>query len=240
MRIYDSFTFLIYTIRNNSRCWCWYGRRSNIKPTLDLISDYNVVTISFLSSITVFSMAIVSTIKQIRSGFKINKVIVAVTVGAVFGGVLGSQIFAVVKDSFEPSLVTIIQFRLYLILLFSIFAYFYNKNTTMPYKRLFGGQALVGLTLGMLASFLGIGGGPINVAALCVFMGTELRLSARISVFIILFAQMAGLITKAATGMVSQVQDFTVLLAMIPAAIIGGLVGSQLNLKLSDKKSAIY
>ncbi len=95
---------------------------------------------------------------------------------------------------------------------------------------------MVGLTLGMLASFLGIGGGPINVAALCVFMGTELRLSARISVFIILFAQFAGLITKAVTGMVSQVQDFTVLLVMIPAAIIGGLVGSQLNLKLSDEK----
>ena len=43
-----------------------------IKPILDFLGDYNLSTISVLSSFTVFSMAIVSIIKQIRYKFKIE------------------------------------------------------------------------------------------------------------------------------------------------------------------------
>lgn len=43
-----------------------------IKPILDFMGGYNLETIGILSSFTVFSMAIVSIIKQIRYKVKIE------------------------------------------------------------------------------------------------------------------------------------------------------------------------
>ena len=40
---------------------------------------------------------------------------------------------------------------------------------------------------------------------------------------------------KAASGMFAQVEGFSMLLVMVPAAIIGGMIGSMLNIKLPEK-----
>ena len=209
-----------------------------IKPMLDLLGDYNIVTISILSSITVLSMAIVATTRQIKKGFKITSTTVIITGGAVLGGILGSVIFAAIKGSLNANSVTIVQSSIIIVLL--IFCLLYSKLPRFSVDSLLG-QGLLGMFLGMLSSFLGIGGGPINVAILFVLIGLEIRDAAKVSVFIILFSQTSGLIAKATNGMFGQVEDFKMLLVMIPAAIVGGLIGSQLNIKLSDKKiSMIY
>ena len=85
-----------------------------------------------------------------------------------------------------------------------------------------------------MSSFLGIGGGPINVAVFVVLFNLKLRDAAKVSVFIILFAQIAGLVTKAINGSFAMVTDFKMLAVMIPAAILGGLLGSTLNGSLTD------
>ena len=68
-----------------------------IKPVLDLIGDYDIVTISMLSSLTVVSMALTATVKQMRNGFLVTKPMIAVTAGAVIGGTLGGVIFSIAK-----------------------------------------------------------------------------------------------------------------------------------------------
>ena len=98
-----------------------------------------------------------------------------------------------------------------------------------------GFKILIGFLLGLFSSFLGIGGGPINVAVLFILLGFSLRNAAKVSVFIILFSQIAGLITKSIGGLLTQVQDYSVLLVMIPAAIIGGLIGAHLNIRISER-----
>ena len=52
---------------------------------------------------------------------------------------------------------------------------------------------LVGLGLGMLSSFLGIGGGPINLLVLHYFFSMERKKAALNSLYIILFSQLCGL-----------------------------------------------
>ena len=47
-----------------------YGRRMIEKPAMDFIGTYNAQTIGVISSITVFSMSIVSIIKQIQLKLK--------------------------------------------------------------------------------------------------------------------------------------------------------------------------
>ena len=189
-----------------------------IKPVLDMIGDYDIVTISILSSITVFSMALVSTIKQLVSGFSVTKPMIAVTIGAVIGGVAGGIIFSIAKSGIDTNLVTVIQSIILAILM--VFCLLYQKLPTMHVKSSVG-QAMSGLVLGMFSTFLGVGGGPINVAVLVIILGIRIRDAAKISVFVILFAQAFGLITKAFNGQYQIAQDYTMLLVTIPAAVIG-------------------
>ncbi len=203
-----------------------------IKPLLDMIGDYDIVTISVFSSLTVFSMALVSTIKQIKSGMVITRPMMAVTAGAVIGGTIGGIVFSLVKTQFEPNIVTVIQSVILIFLM--VFCLFYRKLPAMHVHSAIG-QGFIGLSLGMLGTFLGIGGGPINVAVLVLILAIGIREAAKISVFVILFAQAFGLIIKAFNGQYAIVQDYSMLLVMIPAAIIGGLIGSILNIKLKEK-----
>ena len=203
-----------------------------IKPVLDLLGDYNIVTISVLSSFTVLSMAIVATGRQIKSGFKVTKPMIVVSIGAIAGGGLGSVIFSAIKQSVNQDMVTIVQSAIIILLL--VMCMVYSRLPRCHIKSIFG-QVLIGLFLGVLSSFLGIGGGPINVAILFALMAMDIRDAAKVSVLIILFAQTSGLLMKAASGMFAHVEDFSMLLVMIPAAIAGGLIGSQLNIKLAEK-----
>ena len=188
------------------------------------------------SSVTVLSMAVVSTIRQMKKGFKITRPIIAVTTGAIAGGVLGSMLFSILLAAFEPNIVTIVQSIILICLL--LFCLIYEK---LPHKiiKSKSSQPIIGLALGLFSSFLGIGGGPINVAVLCIFMGLALRDSAKVSIFIILFSQIAGILTKVASGLLTQVQDYSILLGMIPMAIIGGLLGAYFNIQISDKNIKI-
>ncbi len=204
-----------------------------IKPVLDLIGDYDIVTISMLSSLTVVSMALTATVKQMRSGFLVTKPMIAVTAGAVIGGTLGGVIFSIAKAGMNPNTVTVVQSAILIALM--VFCLFYQQLPTKHVHSAFG-QGLVGMLLGVLGTFLGIGGGPINVAALVLIMGIGIRDAAKISVFVILFAQAFGLITKAFNGQYQMVQDYRMLLVMIPAAVIGGLAGSVLNIRLKEKQ----
>ena len=208
-----------------------------IKPVFDMLGDYDIVTISMLSSITVFCMALVSTIKQVSGGFKVTKPMIAITTGAVAGGIAGGAAFSLVKAIVEPSTVTVIQSVILTVLMF--ICLFYQKLPAMHVHTVTG-QAIIGLLLGMLGTFLGIGGGPINVAVLVLILGIGIRDAAKISVFIILFAQAFGLLTKGFGGQFQAVQDYNLLLVMIPAAVIGGLAGARLNIKLKEKHIHLF
>ena len=90
--------------------------------------------------------------------------------------------------------------------------------------------------LGFFASFLGIGGGPINVAVLTLFFSMSVKESAVYSVAIIFFSQLSKLITIFATaGFAPYAHQWKTLIFILPAAILGGIIGSKLNRKFDDK-----
>ena len=203
-----------------------------IKPILDMLGDYNITTISILSSFTVLSMAVVATIRQVNTGFKITDTIIFTTIGAVVGGILGSILFNQLKVGINPNMITVIQSAVLILLL--VICLVYEKLPHMHIQSTIL-KGIVGVALGLFSSFLGIGGGPINVAVLCLLFNFELRQAARVSVFIILFSQIAGLVTKGIDGSFASMESYTMLYVMIPAAILGGLIGARLNLSISEK-----
>lgn len=196
-----------------------------IKPSLDLLGHYDITTISLLSSFTVFSMAVVSTYRQIKSGFRIEKQLIALAMGSIAGGILGKSFFTMliqgVPEQLASGIQALILAGLLLIVLFKKYLPDYDvKNAIIIF--------LVGLGLGTTASFLGIGGGPINVAVIMMFLNMDIKKAAVSSVFAILLSQLSKIVTFAVTSGFSQF-DLSMLWFMIPAAIAGGFMGSQLN-----------
>lgn len=205
-----------------------------IKPSLDLlcqngIGNYDITTISLLSTFTVFSMAVVSIYRQIKSGFKIEKQLVYLALGAIMGGVLGKGLFTLLVDGVPEMLASGIQALLLAGLLIIVL---FKKHLPDYHVKNPIIVLIVGLCLGTTASFLGIGGGPINVAVIMMFLNMDIKKAAVASVFTILLSQFSKIITFAVTSGFSSF-DLSMLYYMVPAAIAGGLIGSQLNKHLS-------
>ena len=93
---------------------------------------------------------------------------------------------------------------------------------------------MIGLLLGIMSSFLGIGGGPINLVVLGYFFSMDTKTAAANSLYIILFSQTASLL---ATLLTASVPEFRIpaLILMVAGGIGGGIVGRKLNKKMDNK-----
>jgi len=202
-----------------------------IKPVLDTFSVYDISSINILSSVTIFAMAIVSFIKSMTSGFKYTKKLIIIAIGAIIGGIIGKELLFLVTSSMQHNNIVIMQssilaFLLVFVLLKSKLKSYYVNNIL--------GIILLGIFLGTTSSFLGIGGGPINVLILHLFLEMDTKQLTIGSIFIILFSQLAKLSSIAlSTGFGAF--NLEMLIYMVPGGIIGGLIGSYLLKKVHAK-----
>lgn len=201
-----------------------------IKPILDLIGEYDSSTISVLSSCTVFAMAVVSILKQIKYkvNFNGNKTIF-LAIGSIIGGLLGEKLISVFISLYNNMIVTIVQNIILAIILILIVIYMKYKENFKSYKidNIFYCVVIGGL-LGLISSFLSIGGGPINVCFLVVFFSMTTKEAAVNSIVIILFSQASKLVTIIMTKGIA-VFSLPVVPLMIIGGIIGGIIGARLN-----------
>lgn len=204
-----------------------------IKPVLDAIGQYDVATIGLLSAFTVFSMAVVSTIKQYVSGIRFEgKRTVFISVGSIAGGFAGKFLFSIISSAVNDGRsVTAIQSITLALLLVLVLVYLFSNNIQ---NLNIGNKSIIvaaGFILGIAASFLGVGGGPFNVVLLSLLFSMDSKTAAVHSVLIILFSQSAKILAIFFdTGF--GIFDLSQLLYMIPGGIAGGLIGSSLNKKM--------
>lgn len=207
-----------------------------IKPVFDLIGFHDASTIGFYSSIAVFTMCIVSIVKQLKKGFQFDKkTVVFISIGSIVGGLLGEVIFNFVTGSLENAQVKVIQAGLLELTLFVILLYTLKKEKIKSYHihhplAIFG----IGLFLGTISIFLGIGGGPLNVAMLTLLFSYAMKEATIYSIATIFFSQISKLGSILIGG-----QLFTFDLSLVPfimiAAIVGGYIGTLINQKLSNQ-----
>ena len=220
---------------------CGIGGGVLIKPILDSAGIMSVSAVSFLSGCTVLSMAVISVGKSIvNKQTKINKRITPVLgVGAAVGGVVGKLIFSYIKQAAgNENLVGLIQSVVLALITVATFVYMYYKHKGKIETLLVKGYpttAFIGLLLGLLSSFLGIGGGPINLAVLSFFFSMDTKESATNSLYIILLSQIASLIQTLMTASVPMF-DPLYLCVMVGGGVIGGFAGQSINKKLSESQ----
>lgn len=202
-----------------------------IKPTLDFLGNYDIVTINFLSSATVFTMACVSLSKVKFANLKSQgKVSLIIAGGSIFGGILGKSIFNYLLYFIEnDAIVPAIQSGILSVLILTIFI-------LIRYKHRFKARKIenkfviiaIGFSLGIISAFLGIGGGPLNIAILMLLFSMNAKSAAFNSILIIFFSQLASLsLAGVATGFSG------IKMAMLPFILMGGVLGGVLGTKIT-------
>ena len=223
--------FLVIILANSVGAVSGMGGGVIIKPVMDFLHFHDVASISFYSSFAVLVMAMVSTYRQIKYGFEMKWLkMIALAVGAVLGGYLGNFGFYFMKSFYHSdSIVNGIQIILTIITLVAAFLYSYQSKHFSFHSLL--SFAICGLILGSLASFLGIGGGPINVSLLILMFGMSLKEATIYSICTILFSQLTKVITVGVSTRFIGI-DLKLLMYIIPAAVLGGIIGAFLSKQL--------
>lgn len=228
--------FLVIVAANTLGAISGMGGGVLIKPIFDFIGAHSVAAISFYSATAVLTMSVVSTGKQLASGRKFNWPIVSwVSLGAVIGGILGNEVFDYLLSWFiDEKNVQLVQITLTVVTL--LFAFLYTKYSWRSLHLTYlGWYFLCGLILGFLASLLGIGGGPINVSLLMLLFSLPIKEATVYSICTIFFSQLAKLVSIAmGSGFVQY--DLSILFYVIPAAVIGGLLGAKASAVLSPNR----
>ena len=213
---------------------CGIGGGVIIKPVLDSFGVLDVTAISFLSGCTVLSMTTYSVLKNKISGEShvSMKTGLPLAIGAAVGGLIGKWLFSYVKSlSSDPNKVGAVQALCLLIVIYTIYK---AKIKTYKVENAIV-CVLIGVFLGIMSSFLGIGGGPINLVVLFFFFSMSTKIAAENSLYIIFFSQIASLISTIVSGSVPDFQ-IGVLILMVAGGIAGGICGRAIN-KIIDEKT---
>lgn len=217
---------------------CGMGGGVIIKPVMDAMNLYPVAAINFISGCTVLCMSSWSVFKvMVKKESAIElRTSTFLAISAAIGGLTGKMLFSKVAGLFpDPNMAGGVQASILLVATFLTFLYTLNKSKFTS-KHVSGAvpSLLIGFVLGNMGSFLGIGGGPFNVAVLYYFYSMSTKQAAQNSLYVIVFSQAMGIIRTAATGSIPSV-NLIVLVGMVICGILGSELGRKINGKLSEK-----
>ncbi|MGT2665995.1 sulfite exporter TauE/SafE family protein [Streptococcus rifensis] len=214
------------------------GGGAIIKPLFDLIGIDNATVIGMYATIAVFAMCLSSIYKHAKNGVTFDKkILYGLSIGSVIGGILGDMVFKRLTQAVPNHTVTLVQSILLFIVLLSVLLFTQFRDRFRKYQlKYLPTIVVVGMLVGALSVFLGIGGGPLNIIVLVGMMSYTTKESAPYSIAMIFFAQIPKVL-KLIT--VSPPENFR--WALVPliviAAILGGHIGTVINHKSTDKQA---
>lgn len=229
--------FIVSFLASIAGAICGIGGGVIIKPVLDLLQLESVSTISFLSGCTVLSMSCYSVGKSMLAGERRVALNTGtpLAIGAAVGGLFGKQMFTAIKGMFEnQNKVGAVQAGCLAVITVGTLAYtickdrIRSRSVSSPLVCV-----LIGLVLGVASSFLGIGGGPINLVVLFYFFSMDTKTAAANSLYIILFSQLASLLVTLFTHTLPDFRLLTLLL-MVAGGIGGGITGRMFNRRMDN------
>lgn len=207
-----------------------------IKPVMDAVTSLSASTISFLSGTTVLVMTVASLLRSRKGDVRIDRRGTYLALGGAFGGLLGKMLFSYVSAAAPSSaFVSFVQniFMVLLTVAVLVYCLFKDRVRTMDVQKP-ALCAAAGLGLGVMSSFLGIGGGPINIMVLSWLFGMDTKTTALTSLYIIFFSQTVSFISTCITGLPPF--EPLLLLLMAVLAVLGATLGRTLSKKMDSRK----
>ena len=206
-----------------------------IKPVMDAVCTMTSNQISFMSGTTVLAMTVASLIRSRDEIRKIDRRGIMLAIGASVGGVAGKQVFNIIRDAASSrTMVSLVQNIIMVILTLAVLLYTLKKDKIrkLNIKNLVF-ALLAGFVLGVLSSFLGIGGGPINLMILSYFFSMDTKTAAFNSLLTIFFSQTLSFISTSITG-IPEV-NWLLMVLMMAFGVVGATIGRTLNKKMDNK-----
>ena len=236
MLIAGSFFFICF-VASIIGAICGIGGGIIIKPALDSFGILDVAAISFLASCTVLAMTTYSVLRnKINGSSHVNiSESMPLIIGSIVGGIAGKTLFqALAAQVGDLQLVGVVQASCLIIVTFGtlIFTVYKSRIPSLQIQSA-AARAFIGCALGLISSFLGIGGGPINLVVLFFFFSMPTKIAVENSLTIIFFSQLANLLISFATGSIPSF-PMAVLILMIAGGITGGIVGRSINKNISE------
>ncbi len=229
---------------------CGVGGGVFIKPSLDSIGVLSVNSITFLSTCTVISMTgytVISSALSSKDGNSENlidwKLTTWLAIGSAIGGIIGKNIYTRILDLFvnKEAVGGYQAIALFISMIF-VLVYTINKSKIKSYKVTNPILLMIlGCILGAFSTFVGIGGGPLNLAILYYFLSMSTKVAAQNSLYLILISQIPGLVITFMNGAVPQelyqgdVGFWTMLIGMMCCGVGGGILGKKINRQISSK-----
>lgn len=217
---------------------CGIGGGVIIKPVLDAAGIMNVSAINFLSGCTVLSMTTYSVLRSRGNsgGSRIAKNPgIPLAAGAAVGGLAGKNLFALAA-ALNPDADKVGQIQAVCLLVITVGVSIYTlckkRIKTLQVNNI-AGSVTIGAILGIVSSFLGIGGGPINIMVLFYFYSMSMKTAAANSLYIIFFSQLTNLLGSIFMKTVPGF-EVKVLVLMILGGIAGGIAGRTLAGKIRE------
>lgn len=207
-----------------------------IKPVFDAVAGMSVSQVSFLSGCTVLAMTIVSLLRSRGEKIELKRGTLLAVGGAV-GGLLGKVVFDWVKSlTGNDGLVGVVQSVIMIVLTVGVGVYmaFREKIRTQNVQNA-ALCVIIGLALGVMSAFLGIGGGPINLVVLYYFFSMDTKQAALHSIYVIFFSQAASFVSSLAMQNVPAFDPVT-LVVMVVGGVAGGFLGRAFNKKMSSRQ----
>ncbi len=217
---------------------CGVGGGVIIKPLLDSTGMMTVSEVSFLSGCTVLAMTAYSVLRDRLSGERVieGESAVPLGIGAAAGGLAGKSLFRQVSGLFtDQDMAGAVQAACLIVITLGILIYTLRKSKIRTKDiHSFALTCIAGFLMGIISSFLGIGGGPINLIFLFYLFSMDTKTAAGNSLFIILISQASSLISTVLTRTVPDV-SVPLLLLMICGGILGGAAGRRISRQMDEK-----
>ncbi len=217
---------------------CGFGGGVVIKPVLDLVQYDSTQVINFLSGCTVLSMSLYTVGVSFLRREKTVRTAVStpLAIGAIAGGMIGKEIFSyLLQHASQPGTVRAVQAVVLILLTVCCLLYIVFKKRITPLQTNSMLTACgIGVFLGTVSGFLGIGGGQFNLIVLYFFFGMDTKTAATNSLYIILLSKISNLLLQIFTHSVPEF-EIPSLLIMIAAGILGGILGRSVHKRVADK-----
>ena len=231
------FTFLVCFTASVIGGLCGVGGGVLAKPLLDAAGVMPIATVSFLSGLTVLSMAAISVYKNRKTDSLQWKRSLPLGIGAALGGVLGKWLFGVLRGlAGADHLVGCVQSAALGIFTLGILFYVrFRGRIQTRHVRSRTVCGLIGIFLGLISAFLGIGGGPMNIVVFHYFFSMDTKTSAVNSLLVVLISQSGSFLYSLISRTIPAFQVFT-LVVMVCSGVMGGFTASRLQWKMHAKQ----
>lgn len=215
---------------------CGIGGGFIIKPLLDLTRAVPLDAVSFMSSAAVLAMSTYSVTKHLLAkGNQLDLVtVIPLSMGAIAGGGMGERLRAFAFAAASPGAASVIQSILLAVMTVGTLLYMLKRDDL--HRRdcnAMSVKALAGVALGCVSSFIGIGGGPINLVVLHYLFSMDGKTAAINSLFIIALSQLTNVSLSIALD--PPTGDILLIVAMALGGLAGGWVGQRIYRHISER-----